>query len=71
LSLYLSAPYAKEGLLARKQYWESTNKRAKDRSWKECFVIIEKGDIKMYKFENNSSHNSMGLGAIGGGNWMV
>jgi hypothetical protein len=71
LSLYLSPPYAKEGLLVRKQYWESTNKRAKDKGWKECFVVIEKGDIKMYKFESNSSHSSMGMGVIGGGNWMV
>jgi len=72
LDLYLSgAPYAKEGLLVRKHYWESTNKRSKDKGWKECFVIVEKGEIKMYKFETNSSHNSMGTGAVGGGNWMV
>ena len=58
LELYLSAPYAKEGLLVRKHYWESTNKRAKDKGWKECFVVIEKGNIKMYKFETSSSHNS-------------
>ncbi|GES88323.1 hypothetical protein RCL_jg5237.t1 [Rhizophagus clarus] len=72
LELYLSgAPYAKEGLLVRKHYWESTNKRSKDKGWKECFVIVEKGDIKMYKFETNSSNSSVGTtGAIGGGNWM-
>ncbi|CAI2169499.1 11115_t:CDS:10 [Funneliformis geosporum] len=72
LELYLSgAPYAKEGLLSRKHYWEATSKRAKDKGWKECFVVIEKGDIKMYKFENSSSHSSIGMGAIGGGNWMA
>jgi hypothetical protein len=72
LELYLSgAPYAKEGLLVRKHYWDSTNKRSKDKGWKECFVIVEKGEIKMYKFETNSSSYSMGTGAIGGGNWMV
>ncbi|CAG8642779.1 4764_t:CDS:10 [Funneliformis mosseae] len=72
LELYLSgAPYAKEGLLVRKHYWEATTKRAKDKGWKECFVVIEKGDIKMYKFETSSSHSSIGMGAIGGGNWMA
>lgn len=72
LELYLSgAPYAKEGLLVRKHYWESTSKRSKDKGWKECFVIVEKGDIKMYKFETNSSNSSMSTGVVGGGNWMV
>ncbi|CAB4423591.1 unnamed protein product [Rhizophagus irregularis] len=71
LELYLSgAPYAKEGLLVRKHYWESTSKRSKDKGWKECFVIVEKGDIKMYKFETNSSNSSMSTGVVGGGNWM-
>ncbi|CAG8612802.1 14859_t:CDS:2, partial [Dentiscutata heterogama] len=72
LELYLSgAPYAKEGLLVRKQYWESTNKRAKDKYWKECFVVVEKGEIRMYKFDTQSSTGSAGAGAIGGGNWMA
>ncbi|CAJ0877804.1 9192_t:CDS:2, partial [Entrophospora sp. SA101] len=36
LELYLSgAPYAKEGLLFRKHFWESSNKRSKDKNWKE------------------------------------
>ncbi|CAG8505665.1 9367_t:CDS:10 [Dentiscutata erythropus] len=61
LELYLSgAPYAKEGLLVRKQYWESTNKRAKDKYWKECFVVVEKGEIRMYKFDTQSSSGSAG-----------
>ncbi|RHZ47767.1 hypothetical protein Glove_567g29 [Diversispora epigaea] len=72
LELYLSgAPYAKEGLLFRKHFWETTNKRAKDKGWKESFVVVEKGEIRMFKFESNSSHSSSGMGgAMGGGNWM-
>ncbi|CAG8457667.1 11961_t:CDS:10 [Diversispora eburnea] len=70
--LYLSgAPYAKEGLLFRKHFWETTNKRAKDKGWKESFVVVEKGEIRMFKFESHSSHSSSGMGgAMGGGNWM-
>ncbi|CAG8465007.1 11089_t:CDS:10 [Cetraspora pellucida] len=72
LELYLSgAPYAKEGLLVRKHYWDSTNKRAKDKYWKECFVVVEKGEIRMYKFDTQNSSGSPGAGAIGGGNWMA
>ncbi|RIB10714.1 hypothetical protein C2G38_2205385 [Gigaspora rosea] len=72
LELYLSgAPYAKEGLLVRKHYWDSTSKRAKDKYWKECFVVVEKGEIRMYKFDTQNSTGSSGAGAIGGGNWMA
>ncbi|CAG8465868.1 14975_t:CDS:2 [Acaulospora colombiana] len=72
LELYLSgAPYAKEGLLVRKHFRESENKRAKDKSWKECFVVVEKGELRMFKFDTQSSRGSTGIGAIGGGNWMA
>ncbi|CAG8630447.1 1743_t:CDS:2, partial [Acaulospora morrowiae] len=72
LELYLSgAPYAKEGLLIRKHSRESTSKKAKDRSWKECFVVVEKGELRMFKFETQSSRGSTRMGAVGGGNWMA
>ncbi|CAJ0760478.1 8497_t:CDS:10 [Entrophospora sp. SA101] len=69
--LYLSgAPYAKEGLLFRKHFWESSNKRSKDKNWKECFVVVEKGELRLYKFDSHGSNSSAGVGAMGGGNWM-
>ncbi|CAG8478549.1 10067_t:CDS:10 [Ambispora gerdemannii] len=73
LQLYLSgAPYAKEGNLVRKHYLESTNKRAKDKTWKECFVVVENGEIKMFKFDNHHNSNNVGGdGTVGGGNWMA
>nr|CAG8472336.1 2613_t:CDS:10 [Entrophospora candida] len=71
LELYLSgAPYAKEGLLFRKHFWESSNKRSKDKNWKECFVVVEKGELRLYKFDSHGSNSSAGVGAMGGGNWM-
>jgi len=74
LELYLSgAPFAKEGLLVKKHYWEATHKRAKDNKWRETFVVVEKGELKMYKLESSGSSNGEKGGSkiVGGGNWMV
>ena len=64
----LGAPWAKEGMLCRKQYWESVGKRARDKSWLDVFVVIQKGELNMFTFGDNTSGAS---GAFGGGNWLV
>ena len=64
----LGAPWAKEGMLCRKQYWESIGKRARDKSWLDVFVVIQKGELNMFTFGDNTSGAS---GAFGGGNWLV
>jgi PH and SEC7 domain-containing protein len=64
----LGAPWAKEGNLCRKQYWESTGRRAKDRNWLDVFVVIQKGELNMFVF---GDHNSGSRGVVGGGNWLV
>jgi PH/SEC7 domain-containing protein len=64
----LGAPWAKEGMLCRKQYWESTGKRAKDKSWMDVFVVIQKGALNMFIF---GQHASGGSRVVGGGNWLV
>lgn len=68
-------PWAKEGSLTRKYYWESTSKRAKDKNWTEVFVVISKGTLSMFRFDLPSGgakkHNgASGAGALGGGNWL-
>ncbi|KDQ57605.1 hypothetical protein JAAARDRAFT_78710 [Jaapia argillacea MUCL 33604] len=63
----LGAPWAKEGMLCRKQYWESTGKRAKSRNWMDVFVVIQKGDLNMFTF---GEHGLGGSGVVGGGNWL-
>nr|XP_019008884.1 uncharacterized protein I206_06570 [Kwoniella pini CBS 10737]OCF47665.1 hypothetical protein I206_06570 [Kwoniella pini CBS 10737] len=68
----LGAPWAKEGLLSRKLYWESINKRAKKNDWKQFFVVISKGELYMFTFGEKGSGNmgfTMG-GSVGGGNWL-
>ncbi|KDR75929.1 hypothetical protein GALMADRAFT_515159 [Galerina marginata CBS 339.88] len=64
----LGAPWAKEGMLCRKQYWESAGKRAKDKTWLDVFVVIQKGELSMFTF---GDHTSGASGAFGGGNWLA
>ncbi|KAG5335134.1 hypothetical protein C0989_002325 [Termitomyces sp. Mn162] len=64
----LGAPWAKEGILCRKQYWVSTGKRARDKSWMDVFVVIQKGELNMFTF---GDHSSGATGTFGGGNWLA
>lgn len=64
----LGAPWAKEGILCRKQYWESIGKRARDKSWMDVFVVIQKGELNMFTF---GDHSGSATGTFGGGNWLV
>ncbi|KAI0695520.1 hypothetical protein BC835DRAFT_1273155, partial [Cytidiella melzeri] len=63
----LGPPWAKEGMLCRKQYWESTGKRAKSKDWKDVFVVIQKGELSMFTF---GDHSAGGNAVVGGGNWL-
>lgn len=67
----MGAPWAKEGLLQRKHYWESQNRRAKDKNWGQVFVVISKGDFRMFKFGDTSKGSSRSAAGFGGGNWLV
>lgn len=66
----LGAPWAKEGLLQRKHYWEMTGKRAKDKSWSQVFVVISAGELKMFRFDGSGGSMRGGAG-VGGGDWTV
>ncbi|KAJ6499316.1 hypothetical protein C8R45DRAFT_1071846 [Mycena sanguinolenta] len=63
----LGAPWAKEGMLCRKQYWESVGKRSRDKTWLDVFVVIQKGELNMFTFGDASPGAS---GTFGGGNWL-
>lgn len=64
----LGAPWAKEGMLCRKQYWESTGRRARNKAWLDVFVVIQRGELNMFTF---GEHSSGGSGTFGGGNWLA
>ncbi|KAI8359903.1 Pleckstrin homology domain-containing protein [Choanephora cucurbitarum] len=50
-----SAPYYKEGLVIRKHLLEKTNQKAKHRDWRECFMVIERSQLRMYKLDCNNN----------------
>jgi PH and SEC7 domain-containing protein len=64
----LGPPWAKEGMLCRKQFWEAKDKRAKSRNWLDVFVVISKGELSMFTF---GEAGGSGGGVVGGGNWLV
>ncbi|CAE6531560.1 unnamed protein product [Rhizoctonia solani] len=65
----LGPPWAKEGMLCRKQYWESAGKRAKIKTWMDVFVVIQKGELSMFVFGETSANAGDGV-TVGGGNWL-
>ncbi|EUC39345.1 hypothetical protein COCCADRAFT_80528 [Bipolaris zeicola 26-R-13] len=73
----VGAPWAKEGILKHKRHLETVGRKAKDRTWNECFAVVEKGCMRLFSFSMNSkaarqkskTKPSTG-GVVGGGNWM-
>ncbi|OLL26049.1 PH and SEC7 domain-containing protein [Neolecta irregularis DAH-3] len=59
------APWAKEGLLNHKHHMDGVSKRAKQRGWTEYFVVIERGQMRLFSFDKQSH----GTQVVGGGNW--
>lgn len=65
----LGPPWAKEGMLQTRQYWEAVGKKAKKQDWKQHFVVVQKGELLMFTF--GSGKGSAASGTFGGGNWTV
>ncbi|KAJ9114332.1 hypothetical protein QFC22_005784 [Naganishia vaughanmartiniae] len=65
----MGAPWAKEGNLVRKLYWESPGKRHKDKAWKETFAVLQKGEMHMFAFGERAAPDPGS--AVGGGNWLT
>ena len=68
----LGAPWAKEGLLERKHFWETIGKRSKDKAWVRAFVVVSAGQLRMFRFDSNGGGPGPSSGgAMGGGDWTV
>ncbi|KNG52688.1 sec7 domain-containing protein [Stemphylium lycopersici] len=73
----VGAPWAKEGILKHKRHLDAVDRKSKDRTWNECFAVVEKGCMRLFSFSMNSKsarqksklRPSAG-GVVGGGNWM-
>lgn len=63
-------PWAKEGVLHRKQLFDANGKRSRTKSWLQVFAVVHApGILSMFQFDPSSS--SSGTGSVGGGNWAV
>ncbi|KAI7875987.1 hypothetical protein K492DRAFT_198820 [Lichtheimia hyalospora FSU 10163] len=48
-------PYIKEGLVRRKHLFESSDRKAKNREWRRCLLIVSQGQLKIYQWRQASS----------------
>lgn len=65
----LGAPWVKEGIALYRPYIDpNTGKKNRKKDWMQVFVVVQRGQLKMFKFDSNSS--SSAGGPVGGGNWM-
>lgn len=47
-------PYIKEGLVRRKHLFESSDRKAKNREWRRCLLIVSDGQLKIYQWRHAS-----------------
>lgn len=60
------APWAKEGILMYRPYIDpTTGKKPRKKDWIKVFVVVQRGQIRMYNFETSGSTMSSG-----DGNWL-
>ncbi|GAA5837679.1 hypothetical protein JCM3766R1_000554 [Sporobolomyces carnicolor] len=65
----LGAPWAKEGMLQRKHYWEVQGKRSKEKNWLKAFVVISQGELRMFRFDGGGGSSAKRGTGMGGGDW--
>ena len=56
-----SAPYYKEGVVSRKHLLESKDQKAKHRDWKQCFMVVDRNQLNMYKMGTDTMMASIDL----------
>lgn len=78
------APWAKEGLVKHKHHLETPSRKAKERSWNDCFAVVSKGKLTLFAFNTSGKSQSSGRKPfyksgkaasvtgtrVGGGDWM-
>ena len=74
------APWAKEGNLKHKHFYEAEGKKARNRDWFERFAVVTEGYLKLFSFSSSRSlrqrvqrrqERAPAPGTVvGGGNWM-
>ncbi|QIX00145.1 hypothetical protein AMS68_005662 [Peltaster fructicola] len=54
------APWAKEGMVKHKHHLEGPDRKAKERSWNECFAVISRGKLTLFNFNTEVKTRSLG-----------
>ncbi|KAK1078514.1 hypothetical protein LTR33_007166 [Friedmanniomyces endolithicus] len=54
------APWAKEGLVKHKHHLETVDRKAKERSWSDCFAVISKGKLTLFAFGTSNKSHTIG-----------
>lgn len=54
ISFSSDPPYIKEGLVRRKHLFESSDRKAKNREWRRCLLIVSDGQLKIYQWRHAS-----------------
>ncbi|KAK0290185.1 hypothetical protein LTR35_002127 [Friedmanniomyces endolithicus] len=54
------APWAKEGLVKHKLHLETVDRKAKERSWSDCFAVISKGKLTLFAFGTSNKSHTIG-----------
>ena len=69
LALY-GAPWAKEGMLWKRNAEDPSVKKTTKKDWKQFFVVVQRGELLFFTFGAGSGSGSGSFG-VGGGNWLV
>lgn len=51
-------PFYKEGLVIRKHLLESADQKAKTRDWKECIIVVNRGELQVYSSTSVGGENN-------------
>ncbi|CEP17034.1 hypothetical protein [Parasitella parasitica] len=51
-------PFCKEGIVMRKHLLENANHKARHREWRECYLEVHEGELRMYSLQ--SGQNQLG-----------
>ncbi|KAJ1673360.1 hypothetical protein EV182_005390, partial [Spiromyces aspiralis] len=51
----IEGQYIRSGMLTRKHLYERASKKASHRSWRRCYVTVDRGMVSMYKVEGRNN----------------
>lgn len=62
-----AAPYYKEGMIVRKHLLERAGQKARHRDWRECFLVVDRAEIRTYRIDSSAAAAAGTTAMHGGG----